>query len=211
MNIERPDFACPVLIADHFLGSTESENVLKECIELKKVYMPAKIADGPSGSKLDLGFRRNDVVYLDDIFSGAPERSDILSQLSRRVQSLECKELWAKHYLLFDIINYATRREVVVSRYGHGGGYKKHRDTIINASPNRLVTLVYYVNLSPSRFSGGDLVLWEAGSSLRISPKHDRLVAFPSAVYHEVEEVQISEDAWEYGRFSINYWLGFNS
>ena len=72
MNVSRPPFSSPVLCIDDFLLEEDAQKVLRECIDLKKIYMPAKVFDGPSATKIDETYRKNEVVYLDDVFRSAP-------------------------------------------------------------------------------------------------------------------------------------------
>jgi 2OG-Fe(II) oxygenase superfamily len=209
MNISRPTFQSPILCIDEFMSDEDANKILKECIDLKKIYMPAKIFDGPNASKINVEFRRNDVVYLDDVFRSAPDRSDILTLLKRKIWTEECKRVWHEGDFIFDIINYSTWQEAVVSRYGNCDFYKKHQDTRRDHITYRLVTLVYYVNTIPEQFTGGSLLFGSGEQKLRIEPRHNRVVVFPSFTFHEVENVRLNSERWEDGRFSINYWLGF--
>jgi 2OG-Fe(II) oxygenase superfamily len=209
MNISRPSFPTPILCIDDFLAPEEAGKVLQECLDLRKVYMPAAVFDGPTATKIDPRYRKNEVVYLDEVFRAAPERSDILSIIRKKIWTDECKRLWHEGYYIFDIINYATWQEVVISRYAHENFYKKHQDTRRDHITCRLVTLVYYVNKVPEQFTGGALVLYHNEEHIRIEPKHNRAVVFPSFTYHEVESVTMNSDLWEEGRFSLNCWLGF--
>lgn len=178
-------------------------------MDLKKVYMPAKVFDGPTATKIDPGYRNNEVVYLDDVFRSAPDRSDILKIIKNKIWSDECKKLWHEGYYIFDVINYSTWQEAVVSRYGSSEFYKRHQDTRRDHITYRIVTLVYYVNKVPEQFTGGSLILWDGDQSLKVEPKHNRAVVFPSFTFHEVENVHLKGDDWEDGRFSVNYWIGF--
>jgi hypothetical protein len=209
MEITRPPFCLPVLCIDDFLPEDDAQKVLQECIDLKKVYMPARVFDGPSATKIDTNYRDNEVVYLDDVFRGSPERSDILRILKEKIWTEDCKALWHDGYYIFDIVNYSTFQEAVISRYGDGAFYKKHRDTRRDHITYRLVTLVYYVNRLPEVFTGGTLVLWQEQESVRLEVKHNRAVVFPSFTFHEVEKVKMTSEEWDQGRFSINYWIGF--
>jgi len=209
MNVFRPAFRSPVLCIDDFLAEDDALRVLQECIDLKKIYMPARVFDGPNATKIDPKYRKNEVVYLDDVFRSAPERSDILSITKKKIWTDECRKLWHEGYYIFDIINYSTWQEAVISRYGNCDFYKRHQDTRRDHITYRLVTLVYYVNRIPEQFTGGSLILWEGDESLTIEPKHNRAVVFPSFTFHEVENVHMTSEKWEDGRFSLNYWMGF--
>ena len=205
MNVSRPSFRSPILCIDDFLPEEDAQKVLQECIELKKVYTQATVFDGPNASKIDLKYRNNEVLYLNDVFRASPERSDILGIIKQKVWTEECKTLWHEGDYIFDIINYSTWQEAVVSRYGDGAFYKKHHDTRRDHITYRLVTLVYYVNRLPEQFTGGSLILLHGDERVHLEPKHNRAVVFPSFTFHEVEPVSMSSEEWDHGRFSLNY------
>jgi SM-20-related protein len=129
--------------------------------------------------------------------------------MKQKIWTEECRSLWHDGYSIFDIINYSTWQEAAVSRYGDGNFYKKHQDTRRDHITYRLVTLVYYVNKIPRHFTGGSLVLWHENESVRIEPRHNRAVVFPSFTPHEVEVVEMEDGCWDEARFSLNYWMGF--
>jgi SM-20-related protein len=209
MNIFKPPFSAPILVIDDFLPEEDAQRVLKECIDLKKIYTPARVFDGPNATKIDQRYRRNEVVYLEHVLRSGPERSEILSIIRKKIWTEECRKLWHEGYYIFDIINYSTWQEAVISRYGNCDFYKRHQDTRRDHITYRLVTLVYYVNRIPEQFTGGSLILWQGDESVRVEPKHNRAVVFPSFTFHEVENVRASSEKWEDGRFSLNYWMGF--
>jgi Rps23 Pro-64 3,4-dihydroxylase Tpa1-like proline 4-hydroxylase len=129
--------------------------------------------------------------------------------MKTKIWTPECRAIWHEGYYIFDIINYSTWQEAVLSRYGDRGFYKKHQDTRWDHITYRLVTMVYYINRSDVNFTGGDLLLSDGGENLRIQPKHNRAILFQSFTFHEVEDVCLKNDSWECGRFSLNYWIGF--
>jgi Rps23 Pro-64 3,4-dihydroxylase Tpa1-like proline 4-hydroxylase len=209
MKISRPTFGAPALVIDDFLVEEQSSMILQECIDLKKVFMPGMVFDGKNSTKVDPSYRTNEVVYLDEIFRSAPERSHILSIIGKKIWTDECRALWHEGYSIFDVINYCTRHEAVLSRYGDDQLYHRHQDTRWDHITYRLVTMVYYVNREPEKFSGGELVLWHDSEQVKIQAKHNRAVVFPSFLMHQVETVQMKSNEWDDARFSINYWMGF--
>jgi Rps23 Pro-64 3,4-dihydroxylase Tpa1-like proline 4-hydroxylase len=151
---------------------------------------------------------------LDSVFSAAPERSKILTLVKKRIADADCNRLWHEGYTIFDVINYSTYRESVLSRYGRCDFYGFHQDTKRSKGStvditHRLVTVVYYMNTEPERFSGGRLTLHQDDSKVTVTPRHNRAVVFPSFVYHQVENVQLDGDEFSAGRFSLNLWIGF--
>jgi hypothetical protein len=209
MDVSRPALGIPVLCLDNFLTDEAARGVLEECINLRSCYTPATIFEGLDGTKVDPSYRNNEVVYLDSLFRADRSRSRVLTELRARIWDKECKLLWHEGYLLFDTINYSTWQEATISRNGNGAFYKKHRDTTKVNLSRRLTTLVYYVNQEPPGFTGGALALWHGTDCLRLAPKHNRAILFPSFAIHEVEKTVLPADSWENGRFSINYWMGF--
>jgi predicted 2-oxoglutarate/Fe(II)-dependent dioxygenase YbiX len=209
MDIFRPPFRLPVLCIDNFLPEAEAQTVLQICVGLKGAYVAGRVVDGTGSTKLDTTARKND-VYFDDV--AETRLSDIRGILQRRIWTKECRKLWHEGYSIFDVINYATWHEVVASRYGEGGFYKKHHDTLKDdLIPRRLITLVFYVNKEPRQFDGGALIIWSGADKTAIEPKHNRAVVFPSFAFHEVEVVRMNSAHWEDARFSLNFWIGFQS
>lgn len=212
MTIERPEFTAPLLVLDGFLPEEEAAQCLQEAIHLRPVYMPAAVGQGKD-NRIDPKIRRNDVVYLDTVFAAAPSRSKILTLVKRRVASPECNRLWHQGYTIFDTINYATSWESVLSRYGKCDFYGLHQDTKQKAAAgeihHRLVTIVYYMNTEPERFTGGALTLKQDDGIITVTPRHNRAVVFPSFVWHRVGNVLLDDEDHSAGRFSLNLWLGF--
>lgn len=214
MTITRPEFPSPILILDEFFSPEIAEECLQECIDLRPVYMPASVGAGTQNRR-DSKIRKNDVVMMDSVYAVAPERSKVLSALTSRIGEGDCKALWHKGDYIFDIVNYATWRETVLSRYGKCDFYGRHQDTVYNVDrksdiTRRLVTIVVYLNREPEEFSGGRLTLYKDGKELTVEPRHNRAVVFPSFTFHSVENVKLGDGApFGAGRFSINHWLGF--
>lgn len=214
MIIERLDFPSPLLVLDEFLPPIDASACLRECIALEPVYMPAHVGAG-NAHRIDPTIRANDVVMLDSVFSTDRRRSKLLTLIRQRVNSVECKALWHDGEWLFDIINFRTWDEAVLSRYGQCDFYGKHQDTVFNSSApgqitRRIVTLVYYMNTEPEQFEGGALTLYKNGVDVTVTPKHNRAVVFPSFTLHRVGKVTLPPDApFSAGRFSLNNWMGF--
>lgn len=105
--------------------------------------------------------------------------------------------------------------DIDAAAYRDGGLYTPHVDTLThaartNSTADRILSLIYYVNRQPSGFTGGELALYPIfgdGQPELIAPQHNRLVAFPSFVRHEVKPVSVPGDAFDDARFSINCWV----
>lgn len=106
------------------------------------------------------------------------------------------------------------RCEIELSVHRDGGFYKPHQDTFTGKDreglkSDRVVTVVYYFHTLPRGFSGGEIALYpfRPGEPLRVEPRDNRLVAFPSFALHEVLPVSCPGDNFAAARFSINCWL----
>jgi len=205
MKVVRPPFqGVPILCIDEFLEPLEAQLVLRKCLTLRTEFEPGKVINGPFSATLDPSWRTNDTVR-----DGLMLR-EVRSILRSRIWTEECRRIWHEGYYLFDVINYATSHEVVISRYGKGEFYKKHQDITWDRVQRRIITLVYYINKEPKRFGGGQLNLWDRDKRITIEPRNNLVVVFPSFAFHEVEMVEVDGEEWDTARFSVNYWLGFN-
>ena len=102
--------------------------------------------------------------------------------------------------------------EVKMRGYLTGGFYRAHRD--VNASWDaRKLSFVYFFHREPSRFSGGDLLLYDTDTDTgncswrdfsRIVPLRNSIVFFPSACWHQVTPVQCETDDFGDGRWVVN-------
>jgi SM-20-related protein len=101
--------------------------------------------------------------------------------------------------------------EFVAHRNGHF--YRPHLDIrfgpgIDKADTARTLSAVYYVHRQPPGFSGGQLRLLNLdGSDEVVEARHNRLVAFPSILPHEVLPIAVPGDNWDDARFSVNCWF----
>jgi SM-20-related protein len=113
----------------------------------------------------------------------------------------------------FDIVS----RDMQFTAHNDGDYYKVHRDWTPGETGHRRLTFVYYLHRQPRGFDGGSLRLFDMtpdGSNYfdqawsKVLPRDNRLVLFPSPVWHEVEEVRCRSGLYEDSRFTLNGWLG---
>ena len=112
--------------------------------------------------------------------------------------------------------------EFAVSRLEHelcaqrdGSHFAPHIDTdsrepARDLTSDRLISAVFYFPCEPHGFTGGELLLhpfFSAVEPVRVAPRRNRLVAFPSFAIHEVTRVTTSDDGFEAARHSVNCWL----
>lgn len=106
------------------------------------------------------------------------------------------------------------RREIKASYFGNGQYFRAHTDNTHFLDEHwRCLSWIYYLHKQPRQFTGGDLFVYGTKASekkfntnvaLKIEPLCNRLVLFPSYLYHEVTTVKCDEEAeFISGRHSI--------
>jgi SM-20-related protein len=96
--------------------------------------------------------------------------------------------------------------------HGDGDYYRTHIDTRTGqegAGHMRVLSCVYYLHHEPRAYSGGALAFHPIGpiAGASIDSLHNRLIAFPAFIPHEVEPINCPGDAFADRRFSVNCWL----
>ena len=198
--------ATQYLVIDDFLGAEAADLLLAQMIAAKAGYTPSAMRF------------INDVTGIDSDF-----RSSL--RLPGRV-GVDLTGFKAAVHNRFDALCAGTgiapfaiyHTECSVVAHNDGDFYRTHIDTRTGKPETkdrqiRLISCVYYLNQRPAKFTGGELALHplgsagDAGSTTKIAPLHNRLVAFPAFVPHEVLPISCPGGAFEDARFSINCWL----
>lgn len=210
MKVKHFQEPSPIILIDDFLPDDKAQEVLEECIALRPVYRPAEVLKDQNGGIIDHTVRKNEVVYLDNVFQGNRQRSKILQNvLQGGIWGPDSIKVWADKNTGFELMNRVTRWESVLSRYGDGDFYDYHQDWNFNKA-NRIITAVYYA-CGNNSMVGGNLLLKSGSEEIAVEPKNNRLVVFNSGLRHSVAKVFLPTNEFEKGRFSINIWLGFNT
>ena len=214
------------IIIDDLFGPEKSKEIFEHIVSLREYFHPAKITY-EDHLKTDEDYRKNVKCYIDALYKiDDPDwnarreyrkKSQLLGAIDGLVQSQDMGMIL--HSAPFPICKFrdVNAWETQISRYGYDKDhYEWHYDRLSN--DDRMITLVYYVNMEPKKFQGGELVL-SRGLSLgkkiitsnakecTIEPKNDRLVIFNSRTVHRVASTT-SSARFEEGRFSVNIWCG---
>jgi len=228
MIVKYFETPCPHFIIDNFLPNRASQEILQEVIDLESQYTQAGVGaiqenlahkEESETCKLQVDIskntiRDNQVIYLDHIFAYKRDQSKTLTYLNHKIcEDFEFINEMEKANHMFPLINTVNTSETLVSRYGKCDFYGWHYDTLSHREL-RLITISYYVNKEPLQFDGGRIMFYnkETKEKKAIEPKHNRAVIFMSTnALHSVEHVNLSGKKWEEGRFSVQFWLGFNN
>jgi len=108
-------------------------------------------------------------------------------------------------------------RDIQFTAHNEGDFYRVHRDWTPDDNGHRRLTFVYYLHRQPRGFEGGGLRLFDTAEDSaqyfeqgysKVLPRDNRIVIFPSYVWHEVERISCRSGLYEDGRFTLNGWLG---
>jgi Rps23 Pro-64 3,4-dihydroxylase Tpa1-like proline 4-hydroxylase len=139
--------------------------------------------------------------------------SELTALLARRVFAATAENILDRLGLGAISENQAEVETALVG-YAAGDKYSRHKDC--DGSPQRLLTLVWYIHDEPKAFTGGDLLLYDDAAPdgsdtavwfTRIVPVRNMALLFPSNRWHEVTPVLSSPDDVMAGRLAINLWF----
>ena len=199
------NLAAPCAIVDSFLPQQIAAQLLDEMIAAAPLFTPSLVG-GPDKGADSPGIRSSlrlpGRVGVDlTVF-----REAIAANSSRLCVAIGIQPFPVYH------------TECSIVAHGDRHFYRTHIDTRTGqregrSSHVRVVSCVYYLHREPKAFFGGALKMHGLGerhstpSSASIEPMHNRLVAFPSFIPHEVEDITCPSKDFDDSRFSINCWL----
>ena len=228
MDIQYFENPVPHFIIDNFLTDRASREVLEEAIDLEPFYEQAKVEGyheeanhmetcmecKRNAETFKNTIRDNQTIYLDKTFENQRNVSKTLTYMHKALDDVEFHAAMEKANYLFPLMNQVNTTETLISRYGKCDFYGWHTDTLSKSRETRILTISYYINKEPLKFNGGRFMFLNkiTGEKKIIEPKHNTAVVFmSSSAFHCVEYVDLTGKNWEDGRFSVQFWLGFNN
>lgn len=228
MEIKYFSEPTPHYIIDEFLTPRAADKILEECIDLEPFYEQAIIvgdhrdASHPdecqeckeNKDKFRNMTRDNQTVVLDSLYENKRNQSVTLKYLHDKLLDVEFTKAMESSESMFPMLNMINSSETMLSRYGKCDFYGWHTDSLTPNTESRIITISYYVNKEPLKFDGGNLMLLYSDGKKKktIIPKHNRAVIFISnTATHSVDYVNLTGKKWDEGRFSIQFWLGYNN
>lgn len=229
MKIEYSNSPVPHLIIRDCFAKAINKKILKEAVKLERKFESAVVG---SDSKVDESIRNNKVCYYHQVYPIVPvtqDKPNIDPMTIRKTSPLikafmnlfgdnDFRQLLSSCPSPLSEFVMTNTDEIQVSRYGGDSAqkYDWHIDRFNNRQ--RQITMVYYFNTKPKKYSGGELmlsknpiykhkILGTDNEMKTITPENNMLVIFPSNVAHCVKETT-SPKKFEDGRLSANIWVG---
>lgn len=187
----------PVTTIDNLYSTNECDLIFEELNFLHSKLKSPEDVNGPGTSYRDgIALKHNKGLFLDSCYSDR-SISNIL-QVNRKIFSAEARNLLEKESTFFRYISLSNRDTTKIHYFSNGDYYSSHNDA-------SLITVISWFYNSPKSFFGGDLIFENLVS---VECLNNRVVVFPSCLYHEVEKVSIPSDLnGRFGRYSISQFL----
>jgi len=191
----------PVAVIDEYYDNRACDRIWQELCFLNndqgKLQSPAD-----TGSALDLKtgvpLKRNRGIDLDSVYADR-SISNILKE-NKKLFRDELTDQLMQHHAFFRYLRGDPENSTLVQYYETGDHYKKHTDGAV-------VTAITFFYQGPKSFSGGGLIFED---KLQVECGYNRMVIFPSILFHAVESVNIdcSLVGQNFGRYSITQFVG---
>jgi hypothetical protein len=185
----------PVVVVDNFYDDRACQLIWQELCFLNndnKLLGPTE-----TGSALDsttnVPLKKNVGITLDEIYLDR-NVSNILKE-NRKIFFDEIADCFIDFNVFFRYLRASNLDTTIVQYYENSGFYKSHTD-------GATITAIAWFHDNPKKFHGGQLI-FENGPTIEC--KYNRMVVFPSILFHSVEPVSMKIDDRNRGagRYSI--------
>lgn len=181
----------------HLLQVTNSVSSLIPAMKISKV-------NSDQGVVVSTNSKSSKNLWLFQFFNGKNIDFNLPAFIEEKMWSESMKDIFKETKdSLFQTALYTDTGQMLLSKYADGDHYSWHRDY------NPTVTMNFMLAREPLSFTGGDFVFgdWETKSVTKTIPfKNNRLLIFPSRVFHYVTPVEKKTADPELDRFTIQYW-----
>ena len=189
------------LVVDGFLAPALLADILGRTLAHRQSFQPTRVRVDEQGV-IDPQIRRS----LRCTAGLGPFKTPFVAAVHARFAEF-CAAAGVPEFAIADT-------EIELAAHGDGGFYKVHLDTYTQADradavTDRMLSLVFYFNVEPQAYSGGELLLhrFGRGEPARVVPCNNRLVVFSSIAPHEVLPVSCPSGEFADYRFAVNCWL----
>ena len=204
-----------VLKIENVFSKKINKEILDEAVGLKNHFFDAVLAN----NRNDKSVRSNTALYYDTHYKDKRYESVLLTNIDKFFSDNNLSSILSSSKFPIRTFRNTNSHESQVSRYGDNGQkYIWHVDNS-NNSNSRIITFVYYFNVEPKKYKGGEIVfssspitsesklLDETMPQVKAIPENNVGYIFDSYTSHTVLPTT-SPKSFKNGRFSLNCWLG---
>lgn len=199
LNSENATSVAPLIVIDDLLPRDEMEALYRHACSLETKFGKAGISrrGGPYDPE------KRETLWTANFEVKRQFFLDFIASNLARFQS-------ALHMPAFTI----EKSGIKLTNHVDGGFFNLHRDNL--EGPNdagRAITWLYYFGADPSRFSGGELFIFDSDPAngkaaenffTKVVPQPNRFVAFPSWYFHAVGPTRVPGNRFADGRFAVS-------
>ena len=196
------ELPAPLLQFDDFLDPSKVDRLIEFVRAHEGDLSPSSVLAAPGDEPSDV--RRSRTMFeLDEVWPMFERQLVALLPMMRR----ELGVPWFK----------LGRIERQLTVHHDGDFFGLHNDSGGPEVATRALTYVYYFNLEPKQFEGGELwvydfvdrdhVLHKGEDHVVIEPRHNSIIFFPSWVHHEVRPVRALAEGLDGCRITVNGWF----
>jgi Rps23 Pro-64 3,4-dihydroxylase Tpa1-like proline 4-hydroxylase len=191
------------IIIDDFVPWVYNLQIINEACRLIPGMITSKV-NSNQGIVVNSKSKSSKNLWLFQHYATRPNNFQISTYLESQIWSDEVKKILLEAGdSLFTNLLYTDTSQMLMSKYANGDHYSWHRDY------NPTATMNYMFAKDKSKFTGGDFVFgdWNSKQPFKtVEFKNNRLIIFPSRVFHSVTPVIKHSDNPIYDRFTIQYW-----
>jgi len=186
------------VVRDGILPASDAKELLDWTLEQEALFAPSCVRDGSVRPEIRHSRQLTRKLFKD-------WRRRLISRIEPMIAGLVI-DLGVS---FFD----TSTIETDLACHNDGDFYRRHIDMRtgpIDMKTRRVLSLVYYFHTEPKAFEGGALRLHSINPGALhedIAPVHNRLVAFPSWMPHEVMPITCPSRAFADSRFAVNCWV----
>ena len=186
----------PVII-DNWYSKEELNNVFSELDFYQKSASLKLAKDNCAYDENKIPKAKSFRLYPNNMWSREERRMSFIMRYQDKFKDTNLHkkiESVSNIYNQFKETNYDT---TIVSYYQNNDFYKSHNDLV-------KYTILIWVYKEPKQFTGGDLILTDLKKTIEC--KNNRLVLFPSFLFHEVTKIKSKKKIKDgYGRYCITH------
>jgi Rps23 Pro-64 3,4-dihydroxylase Tpa1-like proline 4-hydroxylase len=193
----------PHIIVDDWLPWAFTLKIINEISNLRQYLRPSKVNSGEKTGVMP-ALKSSNNLWLFQHYSANSSDFNLATFFEENFWSLQMREIIKEtDDALFRTLLHTDSSQLLLSQYKETDHYTWHRDY----SPT--VTANYMIAKEPLKFNGGDFIFgdWDNKTALKtVEFKNNRLLLFPSRVWHKVTPVVNFKGSDIDARFTLQYW-----
>lgn len=191
------------IVIDNWLDDSVNQWFLNSIDTVLPYMQPSKV--GVTGGSVIAAMAKSSTnLWMFQHQAAQPDSPNFTKVFEDHLWSKEMREVFMNTGdSAFQQILYTNHSQLLLSKYVESDHYGWHRDYCPT------ITVNYMLAKEPLKFEGGEFVFgsWDNKETQHtVDFKNNRLIIFPSRVYHKVQPVKNFTGDTNEARFTLQYW-----